>query len=60
MSKVDPRTEKVKIFLMAVDPEYMYSNEAVTKTCMMISSRKKHFGLYGLYKKYVSALRANP
>ena len=27
-SKFHPRTERVKIFLMAVDPSYRYSNEA--------------------------------
>ena len=28
MSKGDPRTVKVKIFLIAVDPQHRYSNEA--------------------------------
>ena len=26
--KDDPRTEKIKIFIMVVDPEHWYSNEA--------------------------------
>ena len=28
MSKVDPRTERVKIFILAVDTKHRYSNEA--------------------------------
>ena len=27
-SKVDPRTERIKTIIMAVDPYYMYSHEA--------------------------------
>ena len=38
---------------MAIDPYHRYSNEP-TKTVMMISNSKKHFGLNGLH--IISAL----
>ena len=29
-AKVDPRTERIEIFIMVVDPQHRYSNEAET------------------------------
>ena len=51
--RVGHRTERVNMFIMAVDPQRRYSNEAervITKTFMMISNWKKTFGLHGSYK----------
>ena len=46
-SKVDPRTESVKMFIMAVDPYH--------ETFIIIKKCKQPFGLYGFYK-YMSVV----
>ena len=52
-TKVDPRTVRVKIFLMAVDPYHRYSNESERANWDVYDGfkMKKPFGLHGCYKK---------
>ena len=45
-----PRTERVKIFLMAVYIGIQMKQKELTKTFMMISNWIKTFCLHGLYK----------
>ena len=50
-SKVDPRSVRVHIFIMVVDPYHRYSNESERQTFMMISNCNKPIGHQGFYKK---------
>ena len=50
-SKVDPRTVRVKLFIMAVDPELRYSNEVERANQDIYDFKlKKPFGLHGFYR----------
>ena len=55
--KDGPRTERIKIFIMAVDQSHRYSNKAERANHDIYDNfkLKKIFGLQGLYKN-ISAL----
>ena len=57
MSKVDPHTERITIFIMVIDPYHRYSNEAERANQAIYDNfkLKKHVCLHGLYKS-ISAL----
>ena len=56
-SEVNPRTVRVELFIMAVDLQHRYSNEAErSKSFMMISIRKKHLDSM-LYMKIIQRLK---
>ena len=54
-SKVDPRTVRVKIFLMAVDPEHRYLKKSERANIYDDLKLKKPFSLHGLNNN-ISAL----
>ena len=48
MYKYGPRTERIKIFMLVVDPLHRYSNESEVPNFIVISNWKILFVLHGL------------
>ena len=60
--KDGPRTKRIKIFLISVDPQHRYSNEAERADYDVsdVFELKKSFGFHSLYKKVSNTLFTMP
>ena len=55
-SKVEPRTVRVQLFIMAVDPYHRYSNERANEDVYDDFKLKNPFSFHGLYKNILAII----